>query len=66
VTICHNGIGIAEEDQSRLFQRVSRAPIANKLAVQGSGLGLFFVKRIVEAHGGSVDLRPGWTDGAVS
>jgi hypothetical protein len=35
----------------------SRAPMANKLAVQGSRLGLFIVQQTVKAHDGTAELR---------
>jgi signal transduction histidine kinase len=53
------GIGIAVEDQARIFERFERAvPGANYV---GLGLGLWIVRQLVEAHGGTiaVDSRPG-------
>jgi signal transduction histidine kinase len=49
------GIGIAEEDSARIFQRFERAISANE--VSGMGLGLYFVKQVVDLHGGSISLR---------
>lgn len=51
-----DGIGIAEEDQRKLFGEFYRSsnPAAHKIA--GTGLGLSIVKRIVERHGGRVQV----------
>lgn len=49
-----SGIGIAEEDQARLFERFFRTDDAHVNAVQGSGLGLSIAKAITELHGGSI------------
>jgi signal transduction histidine kinase len=53
------GIGISPEDIERVFQRFERAASARTYA--GMGLGLYIVRQIVEAHGGSVrvESRPG-------
>ncbi|AKT39078.1 GAF domain-containing sensor histidine kinase [Chondromyces crocatus] len=54
-----HGIGIALEDQSRIFERFERAVSARQYA--GLGMGLWIVRKIVAAHGGTirVDSRPG-------
>jgi signal transduction histidine kinase len=50
-----HGIGISPEDQARIFERFERAvPIAN---YGGFGLGLWLVKQIVDAHGGTISLE---------
>jgi signal transduction histidine kinase len=53
------GIGIAPEDQQRIFQRFERAVSSRHFG--GLGLGLWIVRQIVDAHGGSiaVESRPG-------
>jgi signal transduction histidine kinase len=49
------GIGIAPEDQQRIFGRFERAvPVRN---YGGFGLGLYILREIVEAHGGSVSVE---------
>ncbi len=55
------GIGIAEDDQKRVFERFYRAESKNGRIVPGVGLGLSIVEQIVQAHGGrvSVESRPG-------
>lgn len=48
------GIGVPSQDHSRLFKKFSRANNAKKIDADGSGLGLFIVQKIIEAHGGAV------------
>lgn len=50
-----HGIGIAREDQSRIFQLYERAVSPSHFG--GLGLGLYIVRQIVEAHGGEVGLE---------
>ena len=49
------GEGIAPGDQARIFDRFARGP-AGRRGTEGAGLGLAIVRRIAEAHGGSVVL----------
>ncbi len=56
LAIRDNGIGIAEADQSRLFQPFVQIDSALNRQFTGTGLGLALVKRIVELHGGTVSL----------
>jgi signal transduction histidine kinase len=55
--VADTGMGIPEDEQSRLFDRFFRASTATAQAVPGVGLGLTIVKAIVEAHGGRVSLH---------
>ena len=54
IAVHDDGPGIAPADQQRIFLPFERA--TSYLAVSGFGLGLFIVRQIVEAHGGSVTL----------
>ncbi|PLX21341.1 hypothetical protein C0584_02830 [Candidatus Parcubacteria bacterium] len=49
-----NGVGIPKEDQVKLFSKFFRASNVIKLQTEGSGLGLFIVKNVVEKHGGKI------------
>jgi len=57
VTIADRGIGIAPAEQPRIFEPFYRAPDVVAAQIQGAGLGLSLVKRIVEAHGGRVSVQ---------
>lgn len=49
------GVGIAREDQLRIFERFERG--ASSKRTEGAGLGLTIVSAITEAHGGEVELQ---------
>jgi signal transduction histidine kinase len=51
-----SGIGIAPDDQRRLFERFFRAANTRGDKASGTGLGLYIARAIVEAHGGSIDV----------
>ena len=57
ISVSDRGIGIAAADQSRIFDPFYRAPGVVAAQIQGAGLGLSLVKRIVEAHGGRVAVK---------
>lgn len=56
LSVSDEGVGIAPEDHGRLFDRYARAASSRHVA-PGAGLGLWAVRRIVEAHGGRVSVR---------
>lgn len=55
-SIYDHGLGIEEEKQYRLFRRFGRANTLTAPDVEGTGLGLYLVQKIVELHGGEVRL----------
>jgi signal transduction histidine kinase len=57
VRVSDRGIGIAAADQGRVFDPFYRAPDVVAAQIQGAGLGLSLVKRIVEAHAGRITLK---------
>lgn len=57
IEVSDSGVGIAEEEIERLFERFYRAQAATEAVVQGIGLGLSICKAIAEAHGGSIAVE---------
>lgn len=57
VKVVDQGLGIAREHQRRVFSKYYRCPTGNRHDVKGYGLGLSFVKSLVAAHGGFVELH---------
>ena len=54
VSVKDTGIGIPRGQQKRVFTRFFRAANAMKTETEGTGLGLFIAKNIIEAHGGKI------------
>jgi signal transduction histidine kinase len=77
MTVTDTGVGIAPEDQARVFNKFERGHGAHRQI--GAGLGLALVKSLIELHGGRVELKsapgegtsvtcriPAWVPAAVS
>ena len=60
-----SGIGVAPEDQEKIFRRFYRADRARSQGGSGSGLGLAIAKSIAEAHGGRIQLESAGGQGSV-
>jgi len=54
VMVQDSGIGIIKDQQSRIFTKYFRGTNALKMETEGTGLGLFIAKNIVETHGGKI------------
>lgn len=61
IRVTDRGIGIAPDDQKRVFERFFRVDQARSRQTGGTGLGLAIVKHVVANHGGNIKLwsRPG-------
>ena len=57
ITVADNGIGIAKEKQDYIFDKFYRVPQGNLHNVKGYGLGLYYVRNIMERMGGEVSVR---------
>ena len=57
VSVEDNGIGISKDDQKKVFDKLFRVPTGNVHDVKGFGLGLSYVKAIMDKHGGWATVK---------
>lgn len=57
IKVKDEGVGISDEDMPKLFQKFSRLDNSLSIQVGGTGIGLYWAKRIVDLHSGSINLK---------
>ena len=57
VAVSDTGVGIAPEDLPKVFERFWRADASRDASTGGSGIGLAITKRLVELHGGKIEVE---------
>lgn len=57
LTVRDTGVGIKRSDLGKIFTKFSRLPNTDSGNAEGSGLGLYWVKRIIELHGGQISVK---------
>jgi signal transduction histidine kinase len=57
IEVCDNGAGIPEDEQKNIFKDFFRASNIRKMVSDGAGLGLSFVKQIIDKHNGLISFQ---------
>jgi signal transduction histidine kinase len=57
ICIADNGIGIPEKEQKKIFTDFFRSSISKSKGIEGTGLGLSFVKEVIERHNGQISMK---------
>ncbi|MDR1202799.1 MAG: HAMP domain-containing histidine kinase [Tannerellaceae bacterium] len=64
ISIKDNGIGINQESQKHIFDKFYRVPQGNLYSAKGYGLGLFYVKTMIEQHNGGIIVKSSLDEGS--
>jgi len=58
ISVSDEGLGVAPRDKERIFQKFYRLTASTTTSVSGTGLGLYWVKQIVDLHSGTISVKP--------
>ena len=64
IEISDNGIGIKKQELNRIFETFYRVSTGNLHDVKGNGIGLSYVKKMIEVHGGNVSVKSKINEGS--
>lgn len=65
ILVSDNGIGIEDKDREMIFEKFYRVGNEEVRKTKGTGLGLYIVKKITEAHNGIIEVKPNKPKGSV-
>jgi len=65
VAVKDTGVGIPDDQQKRMFNKFFRAANVQRMDTEGSGLGLFIAKNIIESHEGKIGFTSKFGEGSV-
>lgn len=57
ISVLDKGMGISQEHQRQIFKKLYRVPTGNIHDVKGFGIGLYYTKTMMDAHGGTVKVK---------
>ena len=58
ITVDDNGVGIEKNQREKIFEKFYRIQSGNRHDIKGFGIGLFYAKKIIEKHNGTLELVP--------
>lgn len=65
IQVADNGIGIGDADKNKIYEKFFRVGNEDTRQTKGSGLGLYIVKELVEAHKGKISLKNNQPKGSI-
>jgi signal transduction histidine kinase len=65
ISIIDHGVGIAKDELTKVFDRFYRVDVESTRTIKGSGIGLAFVKSVIDAHGGKIAVESNIDKGSI-